>query len=542
MIAAQISGMSTQPLSLAVVTLNGRAAPRAVPSARNLADKLRAAEEKLAKTEDDLARVLRISHSCIYETGSDLRLRSVSGETLDVLGMEPSDLIGQKFWKFLHIERWSALNGAVIRRRSAFRNLICRSRDGMRHLQISGRPLHDDAGKFCGYRGLVSDATALVKAEERAATQYRRFHEAIECIPASLMLFDADDRLVICNSATQNFFRGAKDRLVPGSTFEDVLRADIESGFLWKTDLSVDDWVKQRVARHRLADTDVIGSLPDGRWVQVVERPTTDGGVIGIRIDVTEVKKKEAELEETTQQLRAQSRELQRSNTELEQFAYVASHDLQEPLRMVASYCQLLKRRYAGKLDGDADEFIGYAVEGASRMQRLINDLLSYSRVGHGGEVFTALPATDLVKTALGNLEAAIADSGARVDLGELPEIHGDRTQLVQLFQNLIGNAIKFRRDEAPVITISAAIDGAFAEFTVADNGIGIERDYVEKVFLIFQRLHDREKYSGTGIGLAIVKKVVERHGGKVWIESAPGEGSQFHFTLPIAQEDHAYE
>jgi light-regulated signal transduction histidine kinase (bacteriophytochrome) len=296
------------------------------------------------------------------------------------------------------------------------------------------------------------------------------------------------------------------------------------------------------VERHRAANTDVIGGLPDGRWIQVIERPTTDGGVIGIRMNITAMKQKEAELEETTRQLEEHGRELKRSNTELEQFAYVASHDLQEPLRMVGSYCQLLKRRYAGKLDTDADDFIGFAVEGASRMQRLINDLLSYSRVGHRGEAFAPLQAGDIVRAALGNLEGAITDAGAVVDVGDLPEINGDRTQLVQLFQNLIGNAIKFRRDEAPVVRISAAQKGEFAQFTVEDNGIGIEREYVEKIFLIFQRLHDREKYSGTGIGLAIVKKVVEHHGGKVWIDSTPGQGSRFEFTLPLIQRSQSDE
>jgi signal transduction histidine kinase len=413
---------------------------------------------------------------------------------------------------------------------------MCRTHDGERHIRISGTPLHDPSSAFRGYHGIISDVTSMIEAEERAATHYRRFHEAIECVPISLMLFDADDRLVICNSATQHFFPGAKEKLAPGATFEELLRADIESGHLWKVDMSIDDWITQRVARHRAANTDVVGALPDGRWIQVIERPTTDGGVIGIRVNISELKQKEAELEETTRQLEEHGRELKRSNTELEQFAYVASHDLQEPLRMVGSYCQLLKRRYAGKLDGDADEFIEFAVEGANRMQRLINDLLNYSRVGRRGEAFQALPAGDLVKIALGNLQAAIADGGATVEVGELPQVVGDRTLLAQLFQNLIGNAIKFRRDEPPVVRIAAVVDGGFAEFTVEDNGIGIEREYVDKVFLIFQRLHDRDKYAGTGIGLAIVKKVVEYHGGKIWIESEPGQGSRFQFTLPTAQ------
>jgi signal transduction histidine kinase len=407
---------------------------------------------------------------------------------------------------------------------------------GDRYIQISGKPQYDEAGRFSGYHGVIGNATAQIEAEERAAISYRRFHEAIECIPASLMLFDADDRLVICNSASERFFPGGKDLLVPGTPFEDLLRADIKQGHLWKVDMTVDDWIKERVARHRAANTDVIGARGDGRWIQVIERPTADGGVIGIRMDITELKQQEAVLQQTTRQLEENARELKRSNTELEQFAYVASHDLQEPLRMVASYCQLIKRRYRGKLDTDADDFIDFAVEGASRMQGLINDLLGYSRVGNRGEPFAPLQAGALVKIVLSNLEAAIADAGATVEVGDLPEISGDRTQLVQLFQNLVGNGMKFRRDEAPVIRISAVPAGDFAQFTVEDNGIGIEREYVDRIFLIFQRLHDRKKYAGTGIGLAVVKKVVEHHGGKVWVESTPGQGTRFQFTLPTVQ------
>ena len=502
---------------------------------------LQAAQADATRAKADLAWLLQISQSCIYETGRDLRVTQMSGDVRELLGSEPAELVGKNLGEFVTIEGAPTNDGSMVGF-SPFKNLMCRSLDGARYVQISGRPLHDSEGNFCGYLGAVSDATALIKAEERAASLYERFREAIECIPASLMLFDADDRLVICNSASQNFFPGAKALLVPGSTFEQLLRADIESGFLWNTELSVEDWIRDRVASHRVANTDHIGSLPDGRWIQVVERPTTDGGVIGIRINVTEIKQQEAELHEKTRQLEEQSRDLRRSNTELEQFAYVASHDLQEPLRMVASYCQLLKRRYAGKLDTDADEFIEFAVEGATRMQRLINDLLSYSRVGHRGEVFAPLAANEVVSAALNNLGAAIADAGARIEVGDLPEINGDRTQLVQLFQNLIGNAVKFRRDEAPVVRISAVVDEKFAQFTVEDNGIGIDREYVDKVFLIFQRLHDREKYSGTGIGLAIVKKVVERHGGKVWIESTPGQGSRFEFTLPLVDRSEADE
>lgn len=203
---------------------------------------------------------------------------------------------------------------------------------------------------------------------------------------------------------------------------------------------------------------------------------------------------------------------------------------------MIASYCQLLQRRYKDKLDADADAFIDFAVDGSRRMQQLINDLLSYSRVGRKGGEFETLAFSEVVDGALANLRAAVADSGAKIEIGDMPRIVGARPLLTQLIQNLIGNAIKFRRDGVPpVVRIGATSAGGLWHFVVEDNGIGIERDYLERVFLIFQRLHERNKYAGTGIGLAIAKKVIEYHGGRIWIESTPGQGSRFHFTLPAA-------
>ena len=227
---------------------------------------------------------------------------------------------------------------------------------------------------------------------------------------------------------------------------------------------------------------------------------------------------------------------LQRSNTEFEQLAYVASHDMQEPLRKIASYLQLLSQRYQGQLDADADEFIGYAVDGAKRMQALINDLLAFSRVGTKAKPFAPTDCMHIVKTALADLQFAIEECGARVDIGELPMVMGDATQLSQLFRNLISNAIKFHRDEPPVVRVSAEPAGAFWRFTVSDNGIGIAAEYFERIFVIFQRLHGRGQYAGTGIGLAICKKIVERHGGQIEVRSVVGEGSAFALTLPALQ------
>jgi light-regulated signal transduction histidine kinase (bacteriophytochrome) len=225
--------------------------------------------------------------------------------------------------------------------------------------------------------------------------------------------------------------------------------------------------------------------------------------------------------------------ELNRSNAELEQFAYVASHDLQEPLRMVASYTQLLSRRYKGKLDADGDEFIEFAVDGARRMQRLIQDLLAFSRVGTKGADLVAMSAEDALDQALMNLRAAVDDSGALVTHDPLPIVRADEMQLVQLFQNLIGNAIKYQNPGTPLVHVGVtrSVGGKWV-FSVQDNGLGIESQYFEKIFGMFQRLHKREEFAGTGIGLAICKKIVERHGSTISVESRLGQGTTFRFAL----------
>jgi signal transduction histidine kinase len=231
--------------------------------------------------------------------------------------------------------------------------------------------------------------------------------------------------------------------------------------------------------------------------------------------------------------LQNQKQDLIRSNDELQQFAYVASHDLQEPLRMITSYLELLERRYKGQLDTRADKFIGYAVDGATRMQILINDLLKYSRVGTQGQNFEPVDCEKVLQNVLTNLQVAIAENNAVITHSPLPPVNADVTQLTQLFQNLIGNALKFRREEPPQIHVGVEWTNGKWLFSVRDNGIGIESQYTNRIFVIFQRLHSRAEYSGTGMGLAICKKIVERHGGKLWVESNPGEGSTFYFTLP---------
>jgi PAS domain S-box-containing protein len=266
------------------------------------------------------------------------------------------------------------------------------------------------------------------------------------------------------------------------------------------------------------------------RWIWVAgdHLPKSDGKstrMAGIVQDITDRKCHD-------EQLRKIDEELVRSNRELEQFAYVSSHDLQEPLRMVTSFVGLLRDRYQGRLDAAADQYIGFAIEGAERMQALIAGLLDYSRVGKKEDIHR-LQAEEPLQAALANLKSAIEAAGATVDVGPLPEVAADSVQLTQVFQNLIGNAVKFRGEAAPQIRISAARQENTWDFSVQDNGIGIDPKYGNQIFEVFRRLHTHDQYSGTGIGLAICKKIVESHGGRIWVESQPGAGSTFHFTIP---------
>lgn len=244
-----------------------------------------------------------------------------------------------------------------------------------------------------------------------------------------------------------------------------------------------------------------------------------------LKIEIDKHKKTEARMEELL-------KELKRSNKELEQFAYVASHDLQEPLRMVSSFTQLLEKRYKDKLDEDANDFIHFAVDGAKHMQQLINDLLAYSRVTTRGKAFEPVELEDVLDESLFNLKLSIEESDAKITHEPLSSIKADQSQMVQLFQNLIGNAIKFRGEETPEIHISTEDDVDKWIFQVADNGIGIEPLHNTRIFKVFQRLHERDAYPGTGIGLSICQKIVERHGGEIWVKSEPDRGSKFYFTI----------
>jgi light-regulated signal transduction histidine kinase (bacteriophytochrome) len=266
--------------------------------------------------------------------------------------------------------------------------------------------------------------------------------------------------------------------------------------------------------------------------------------LLGIRWllrDITEQRSTEEALrqlnDELEQRVKERTVELQRSNQDLQQFAYVVSHDLQEPLRMVRTYAQLLAERYRERLDADADEFIGYAVQGAGHMQQLIVDLLEYSRVQTRGQEFDRASCEELLSSVLGDLRTIMTESQASVTYDPLPNVYVDATQLRQVFQNLVSNALKFRGQEPPRVHIAAERQGSELVFSVRDNGIGLDQKQAERIFVIFQRLHTQREYPGTGIGLALCRKIIERHGGRMWVESEVGKGATFYFTLPAEEE-----
>ncbi len=324
---------------------------------------------------------------------------------------------------------------------------------------------------------------------------------------------------------------------IPESAFLGKLRWELEMAGLTPAEIVAhQQLLAERKSFHdfEYGRRDLDGSV---HWVSVSGQPIVDEGgrfkgYRGVGKDITRRKTDETALRLAHDTLETKARELARSNEELQQFAYVASHDLQEPLRMVSSYTQLIERRYGDRLDSDGKEFMGFIVGGAARMKQLIEDLLEYSRVGTRGLGFRPTASSQALDKALANLRAAQEASGATVTQGEMPEVIADNTQLAQLFQNLVGNAIKFRGEAAPHIHVEGVTRPDVWLFTVRDNGIGLDPQFASRIFMMFQRLHNKAEYPGTGIGLAICKKIVERHGGRIWVDSSPGNGCSFGFTL----------
>jgi PAS domain S-box-containing protein len=389
---------------------------------------------------------------------------------------------------------------------------------------VLSRPLESVEGLLV--TAAIRDISVRKSAEQHLAQMENRYRGLLEAAPDAMVVVNQAGKIVLLNVQAEKRFGYHRDELV-GQRVRNIIPMGFAERLLADSLRSKEDALAQRI------DTgmELIGQRKDGSEfpIEIMLSPLEGDEetlVTAAIRDITVRKNAEALLLQ-------KMAELNRSNEDLAEFAYIASHDLQEPLRMVASYTQLLSKRYKGKLDTDADEFIAFAVDGASRMQRLIHDLLTYSRVGTKGRELLDSSSEEALQHALHNLRGAIEESGAVVTHDSLPAVLADETQLIQLFQNLIGNAIKYQSGGAPRVHISASkSEPKKWTFAVRDNGLGIDAQYFDKIFGMFQRLHKREEFAGTGIGLAICKKIVERHGGSISVASELGRGSTFRFDL----------
>lgn len=372
---------------------------------------------------------------------------------------------------------------------------------------------------------IIDEELMHISSLDAIQKERRLLRALIDNLPDYIFVKDTKSRFVLNNSAHLHMLGAKVQEDVIGKTDFDTFPQELAEKYYADEKGIMTSGVP-------LVDFEEMTLTADGqeKWLSATKVPLFDDsgtiiGLVGICRDITARKLAE-------QKLQVMAQELARSNAELEQFAYVASHDLQEPLRAITGYIQLLERRYADKLGDDATNFMHRSIAAAGRMKRLIEDLLAYSRVGRRDASFTLANCSLIVQDTINSLDVIIKESDAVVQFGALPTLWADPTQLRQLFQNLISNAIKFRSEKRPEIHIDATRQGSLWLFAVRDNGIGIEADYAERIFLIFQRLHTRTDYPGTGIGLAICKKIVEHHGGNIWIESELTKGTTFFFTL----------
>ncbi|HSV52774.1 MAG TPA: PAS domain S-box protein [Burkholderiaceae bacterium] len=443
----------------------------------------------------------------------------------ELLGQQVKNIVPEGFAERLIADGTRTAAEALAQQIGTGIELSGRRRDGSEFpIEIMLSPLESAEGILV--TAAIRDISVRKAAEMHLAQMEGRYRGLLEAAPDAMVVVNQDGEIVLLNVQAEKQFGYRRDELL-GQQVKNIIPEGFAERLLADALRSAADALAQQIG----TGIELSGRRKDGSEfpIEIMLSPlqSAEGILVTAAIrDITKQKKAEAQLLQKVE-------ELHRSNEELGQFASIASHDLQEPLRMVASYTQLLSKRYKGKLDADADEFIAFAVDGASRMQRLIKDLLAYSRIGPKGTIATHTPSEQALQQALINLRGSIEVSGAVVTHDPLPAVPADELELVQLFQNLVGNGIKYQKDDVPRVHVSAARNHEdIWIFSVKDNGLGIDEKYFDKIFGMFQRLHKREEFDGTGIGLAICKKIVERHGGYISVESQVGLGSTFHFAL----------
>ena len=443
----------------------------------------------------------------------------------ELVGQKVKNIIPEGFAERLIADGTRTAAEALAQQIGTGIELIGRRKDSSEFpIEIMLSPLESAEGILV--TAAIRDISVRKDAEKHLAQMEGRYRGLLEAAPDAMVVVNQGGEIVLLNVQAEKQFGYRRDELL-GQKVKNI----IPEGFAERLIADGTRTAAEALAQQIGTGIELIGRRKDGTEfpIEIMLSPleSPEGVLVTAAVrDITERKSSEQHLVKTVA-------ELKRSNDELQQFAYVASHDLQEPLRMVASYTQLLAERYKGRLDSDADEFIAYAVDGSNRMQVLIQDLLAYSRAGTNGKALREIPSENALKEALVNLRATIQESGAIVTHDPLPLITTDGTQLAQIFQNLIGNAIKYRGAAVPNVHISAVKNGNEWIFSIRDNGLGIDPQYFDRIFVLFQRLHGQAEFKGTGIGLAICKKMLERLGGRIWVESQPEKGSTFHFALP---------
>jgi PAS domain S-box-containing protein len=443
----------------------------------------------------------------------------------ELVGQKVKNIIPEGFAERLVADRLRSAEDALAQQIGTGIELTGRRRNGSEFpIEIMLSPLESTQGILV--TAAIRDISVRKAAERHLVQMEERYRGLLEAAPDAMVVVNQGGEIVLLNVQAEKQFGYRRDELV-GQKVKNIIPEGFAERLVADALRSVEDALAQQIG----TGIELNGRRKNGSEfpIEIMLSPleSAEGILVTAAVrDITTRKKAEAHLLQKVE-------ELNRSNEELEQFAYIASHDLQEPLRMVASYTQLLSRRYKGRLDSDADEFISFAVDGASRMQRLIKDLLAYSRVGTKANHLLDISSEEALQQALLNLRGAVEESGAQVTHGPLPIVQADQMQLIQLFQNLVGNAIKYQNPGIPRVHISAVRTGEKRwTFSVRDNGLGIDSQYFERIFGMFQRLHKREEFEGTGVGLAICKKIVERHGGSISVESQLGHGSTFRFAL----------
>ncbi len=465
---------------------------------------------------------------------ADWTMEFVSQGSLQLTGYTAEELIGNRGRSYAALiqeedrERvWNEVQRALDRREAfSLEYRIVTAAGQTRQVWEKGSGVFAGEGGVTALEGFIMDVTDRKAAEDELRERREFIETIIGNLPIGLSVHTIDDgRFRYMNRNFQEIYGWPQETLLDVEAFFEHVYPDPE----FRREISLQiyaDMASGDPARMLWENVPITRQSGEKAVVSARNIPMIEKNLMISTVwDVTAYNTAQKELEVTIAELR-------RSNRELEQFAYVASHDLQEPLRMIGSYVQLLARRYRGRLDAEADEFIDFAVEGAVRMQKLINDLLAFSRVGRQSEAFAPVDCNQILATVTQDLQESIAEVGATIHVEPLPRVQGDASQLTQVFQNLLANALKFHGPNPPQILISAKKQGGDWVFAVRDNGIGIDPQYFDKVFIIFQRLHGKRDYPGTGIGLALTKKIIEHHSGRIWIESIPGQGTTFFFTL----------